>query len=350
MITKIIDENLIQQAKSKILEAENIVITAHISPDGDAIGSSLAMLAFFTSIGKKASVVVPNGFPVFLKWLPGAKSIFVFKDHRHDSIAVLNAADLILALDYNELHRLGADMENVVRHTKADKVMLDHHLNPESFASVIISYPDMSSTAEMVFRLICRMGYFDRLSTDMATCIYTGMMTDTGAFTYNSNKSEIYIIISELINKGINKDVIYHNVFNQYSAERFHLMGSALEKMEILPESGTSIISFSRAELNKYNYHKGDTEGFVNMPLSIKGVFFSAFFKEEDNLIKVSLRSQGQFPCNLVAADLFNGGGHLNASGGEAHNETLEDVVARFRAALPNYQKYMDIELANQTL
>lgn len=347
MITKIIDENLIQKAKKELLAANNIVITAHISPDGDAIGSSLGLCNFLHAIGKKATVVVPNGFPAFLKWLPGAKDILVFKDNRHEAVEALKAADLFVTLDYNELTRLGPDMEAVARTLTCTKIMIDHHLKPELFSTVTISYPLMSSTCEMIFRLICRMGYFDVLSKEIAECIYTGMMTDTGNFSYNSNSSELYIIISELLRKGINKDEIYHRVFNSYTADRYRMMGFALSKMEIIEEYGTAIITMSRAELNKYNYHKGDTEGFVNMPLSIKGVCLSAFYKEEDGLIKVSLRSHGEVPCNIIASDLYNGGGHKNASGGEAHGDTLDGAAAKLREALPKYADFIKAELEN---
>ena len=348
MISKIIDENLIQAAKRKILDAENIVIAGHQGPDGDAMGSTLALCNFLHKIGKKATVVIPNVCPAFLKWLPGFKEVIVFKDNRHNAINAIKAADLLLTLDLNEYQRMGDDMASFMRQSKAVKVMIDHHLNPELFADVTISYPSMASTSEMIFRLICRMGYFDVLDKEIAECIYTGMMTDTGNFSFNSNNSEMYVIVSELIKKGINKDEIYNRVFNQYSVDRFRMMGYVLTKMEVIDELGVAIIPMSRAELNQYNYHKGDTEGFVNMPLSIKGICMSAFFKEEDGLIKVSLRSQGEVSVKEISQGVFGGGGHKNAAGAEAKGKTLDEAVEMLRSALPKYSAMLLEEVAKQ--
>lgn len=350
MITSKVDESLIVKAKELVQEANDIVITAHVSPDGDAVGSTLAMCHYLRSMGKKATVVLPNAFPAFFKWMPGAREVIIFKDKRREALNAINQADLIIAQDYNEIKRLGEDgMPAVVRATKAKKLLIDHHLNPEAFAEVSISYPLMSSTCELLYRILKHWNNNELLSLDVAECIYTGMMTDTGSFSYNSNDPDIYYIVAELIKSGIDKDQIHRNVFNNYTADRYKMMGYALTKMEIIPEYGTSIITMSRNELNSFNYRKGDTEGFVNMPLSIKGVLFSAFLKEEDNLIKISLRSQGEFPCNIVASENFNGGGHLNASGGEAHGETLEAVAQRLRDALPRYKELFDKELAKIT-
>ncbi len=347
MITQKVDKVLALQAKDLIMKANDIVITAHVSPDGDAVGSTLAMCHYLSAMGKKATVVLPNAFPAFFKWMPGAREIVVFKDNRRNAINAINQADLIICQDFNELKRLGEEgMPAVVRATKCKKLMIDHHLNPEPFADVTISYPQMSSACELLYRVMQIWNGGLLVDVNVAMCIYTGMMTDTGAFSYNSNDPDIYYIIAELIKAGIDKDEIHRNVFNNYTADRYRMMGYALTKMEIIPEYGTSIITMSRAELNSFNYRKGDTEGFVNMPLSIKGVFFSAFLKEEDNLIKVSLRSQGDFPCNIVASENFGGGGHLNASGGEAHGEQLEDVAQRLRDALPRYKEYFDKEMA----
>lgn len=350
MITNKVDERLALQAKDLVMQANNIVITAHVSPDGDAVGSTLAMCNYLKSLGKKATVVLPNAFPAFFKWMPGAKDIIIYKDKRRDALTAINQADLIISQDYNELKRLGEEgMPNTVGATKCKKLMIDHHLKPGDFADVIISYPLMSSTCELLYRILQIWNGGQLVSTDVAACIYTGMMTDTGSFSYNSNDPDIYYIVADLIKAGIDKDEIHRNVFNNYTADRYKMMGYALTKMEIIPEYGASIITMSRAELNSFNYRKGDTEGFVNMPLSIKGVCFSAFLKEEDGLIKISLRSQGEFPCNIVASENFGGGGHLNASGGEARNEQLEQVAQRLRDALPRYKEYFDKELAKLT-
>lgn len=344
MITKIIDEDLIQEAKSFIEDADNIVITTHVSPDGDAIGSSLAFCIFLRTLGKNANVIVPNDFPGFLKWMPASSDIVVYEKKKSVADELIAQADLIFALDFNVLKRI----ENVaisVADSAAKKVIVDHHLDPGNFADLVISYPQFASTSEMIFRIICRMGYFTLLSKECAECIYTGMMTDTGGFTYNSNGSEVYVIISELIKKGIDKDAIYDKVYNNYSESRYRLMGYMLyEKMKLYPEYGAAMISLTNEELSKYNFKKGDTEGFVNMPLSIKGIIFSAFFKEEGGKIKCSFRSQGDVATNSFAAQYFNGGGHKNASGGESY-DSMEKVIATFEEALPSIKEELSAEL-----
>lgn len=344
MISKIIDEDLIQQAKEEILNANKVVIVSHVSPDGDAIGSSLALCQFLTNMEKEVTVIMPNAFPDFLKWMPGADQILVYAEKKAQSETAIANADLIFALDFNVLHRIG-EMGTYVADSKARKVMVDHHLEPGGFADVIISYPSMPSTSEMIFRLICRMGYFTDLTKECAECIYTGMMTDTGSFTYNSNNPELYIIISELIKKGINKDDIHSKVYNNYSADRFRLMGHLLsENMKVYPEIGTALLTLSSAELKKYNFRKGDTEGFVNIPLSIKGIIFTAFIKEDVGMVKISLRSHGSFPTNEFSAEVFGGGGHLNASGAESY-VSLAETVKKFEDALPKYKERLIEEM-----
>jgi len=276
--------------------------------------------------------------------MSGSKDILVYQDKKAQADEAITRAELIFALDFNTLNRIG-DMATVVADAKARTVLIDHHLDPGGFADVVISYPKMSSTSEMIFRLICRMGYFTDMTKECAECIYVGMMTDTGAFSYNSNSSEIYSIISELIRKGIDKDEIYRRVYNNYSADRFRLMGYILsEKMKIYPECGTALLTLSSAELKRYNFRKGDTEGFVNIPLSIKGIIFSVFIKEDTDKVKISLRSQGNFPTNEFSAKVFGGGGHLNASGGESY-VSLEETVKKFESALPEYRNLLVREL-----
>jgi phosphoesterase RecJ-like protein len=248
-------------------------------------------------------------------------------------------ADVICCLDFNVLSRID-EMEEIVRVSPGRKMMVDHHLYPGDFARIVISHPQISSTSELVFRLICQLGNFSDITKEAAECIYTGMMTDTGGFTYNSNDREIYLIIGELLSKGIDKDEIYRNVFNTHSEGRLRLMGYVLyEKMQVFPLFNSALITLSREEQQKFQYKKGDTEGFVNMPLSMKDICFSVFLREdtEKDMIKVSLRSVGTFPCNQVAAEFFNGGGHLNASGGEFYGP-MEEAVALFKQALVKYE------------
>lgn len=337
MITKVIQDELIQKAKKYVERGERFVIVSHVSPDGDALGASLGLYHFLTAYGKeRVSVVVPNDFPTFYKWLPGAKEIVIHERYPDFAAQLIAEADVIFCVDFNEPKRI-EKVAPLVLEAPGRKVMIDHHLYPADFCRVTISHPEISSASELVFRFICRMSLFDQITKECATCIYTGMMTDTGAFTYNSNKPEIYQIISELIKKGIDKDEIYQRVFWVASESRLRLQGYVLyEKMKVYAGMQTALFTLSQEELKRFHYQQGDSEGFVNMPLSIKEVCFSVFLREDKDYIKVSLRSQGDFPCNQFAAAYFNGGGHKNASGGEFFG-TLDEAVAHFERALAEF-------------
>lgn len=339
MLTKVIAQAEVDHVEKWFERAEKIVIVSHVSPDGDAIGSSLGLYHFLTSQEKTVNVVVPNAFPEFLHWMPGAKEVIVYDKYKEYADKLINEADVLCCLDFNVLSRID-NMEEVVRNTPARKMMVDHHLYPSDFCRITISHPEISSTSELVFRLICQLGNFSDITKEGAECIYTGMMTDTGGFTYNSNDREIYYIISELLSKGIDKDEIYRKVFNTHSEGRLRLMGYVLyDKMQVFPEFNSALIWLDASEQKRFQYKKGDTEGFVNIPLSIKDVRFSVFLREdtEKKMIKVSLRSVGTFPCNKVAAEFFNGGGHLNASGGEFYGP-MEEAINLFKQALVKYQ------------
>ena len=344
MISKIIAEDLITKVKKAIDNVDKIVIVVHIGPDGDAMGASLALWHYLMTIDKEPVIIIPNSFPDFLSWMPGSECVLDYEKYKEKSDELIASADLIFTLDFNTASRMGA-MADSILNAPAEKVLIDHHLHPDSFAKIKVSYPEVSSTSELIFRLICRMGDFSMINLACAECIYTGMMTDTGGFTYNSNNQEIYTIIAELIKIGVDKDDIYRKVFNTYSVDRLRLMGFCLyHKMKIYPEYRTALITLTVKELNQFNYINGDSEGFVNIPLSIKGIDFSVFIREDTdrkNKLKISLRSQGTFPANKVAADLFNGGGHLNAAGGES-SLSLEDAVKKFEEALPDYQDFIE--------
>ncbi len=337
MLTKVIDQANIDLFGEWLKETEKIVIVTHISPDGDAMGSSLGLYHFLTSQGKTVNIIVPNAFPEFLKWMPGAKDITLYDKNKECANKLIADADMICCLDFNALKRI-EEMGIAVKEAKARKVMIDHHPFPDDICSIVMSHPEISSTSELVFRLISRMGCFDDITKEGAECIYTGMMTDTGSFTYNSNNQEIYFIISQLISKGIDKDDINRNVYNTYSESRLRLMGYVLHsKMKVYPEYQAAMISLTQDELKEFNYVKGDSEGFVNIPLSIKEVKFVVFFREDTDMIKVSLRSVGDFPCNKFASEYFGGGGHLNASGGEFYG-TMQQAIEIFEQALEKYK------------
>ncbi len=338
MLSKIIAQTNIDHFNKWFQRADTIVIVSHVSPDGDALGSSLALAHFLESQEKTVNVIMPNAFPEFLRWMPGSKDILIYEKYKEYADELIANADVICCLDFNAVKRLDT-MSDAVANSPARKVMIDHHLYPEDFCRIVISHPEISSTSELVFRLICRLGYYDDISYECAQCIYTGMMTDTGGFTYNSNSSEIYYIISQLLSKGIDKDDIYRRVFNTYSECRLRLMGHVLTNMKVYSDYNTALISLTTKEQSEYQYVKGDSEGFVNIPLSIKKVCFSCFLREdtEKAMIKISLRSVGTFPCNKLAAEFFNGGGHLNASGGEFYG-TMDEAVKVFEEALEKFK------------
>ncbi len=340
MISKIIGEDLVHRTKIEIENADNIVIITHVGPDGDAMGASLGLWHFLMTLEKTPQVIVPTPFPNFLAWMPGANKTLVYKFDKEKADEHIQKADLIFLVDFNAASRMDK-MADAVLASKARKVMIDHHLQPENIANIIISYPEISSTSELIFRLICRMGHFSDINLGCAECVYTGMMTDTGGFTYNSNHEEIYSIIYELIKLGVDKDDIYRRVYNTFSADRMRLMGYCLyKKMKIYPEYQAALITLTQRELHEFNYDNGDAEGFVNIPLSIQGINFTVFMREDPDKIKVSLRSQGSFPTNKFAAEIFGGGGHLNASGGESYT-SLDEAVRKFEEALPLYTEFL---------
>ena len=308
--------------------ADRYVILTHMGPDGDAIGSSLALCHYLRSKGKQAVVLVPDSAPDFLKWLPGADEIKVYNDDPAASEDMVYKADVLCCLDFNVVRRIDKVAASFL-YSKAKKFLLDHHPFPGANYDVVLSHPEASSTSELVFHLICALGDFRSIDLNMAQCIYTGIMTDTGALSYNSNYSSLFNIVSHLLDIGVDKDEIYRRVYNNYSEDRLRLQGFVLcEKMKLFRDKSTSLITLNDDELRRFNYKKGDTEGFVNMPLQINGVLMSAFFREDkqEDVVKVSFRSVGDVPCNRFSSEFFHGGGHINAAGAEFHG-TLDEAV-----------------------
>ena len=282
------------QLLALIEESAHIVICAHRSPDGDALGSSLGWAGYLRSQGKDPLVCVPDMFPDFLQWLPGAQSIVRYDKHPDIVTQAMAEADLIFCLDFSQEDRLG-DMALALSQSKADRIVIDHHPSPEMDSVLMVNRPQMSSTSEMVFRVIWQMGGFEQLTQQDAACIYCGMMTDTGGFTYNSSNPDLFFIISQLLTKGINKDKIYRNVYNNYSESRLRLMGYVMyQKLVVVPEKHAAYYVLTRRDLQKFHFMKGDAEGLVNMPLQIKGVKLSISLRqdtEHDHLVWVSLRA-----------------------------------------------------------
>ncbi|MDE6199468.1 MAG: bifunctional oligoribonuclease/PAP phosphatase NrnA [Muribaculaceae bacterium] len=341
MLSRLVDEKNIKELRKLLENCEKIVITCHIAPDGDAIGSSLGLANVLGAVGKTVKVITPDMPPRNLMFLPGAKDIVVYTKYTEFAENLLRDADLIFALDYNDIKRIDR-VADAFAASRASKVMIDHHLFPGDFVDVKISHPEVSSTSMLIFRVLCRLELFPYIDKDAAACIYTGMMTDTGNFSYNSNDPDLYIVISELLKKGINKDAIYSKVYNSNTPDRLRLNGYAInQKMKIYDEYHGALITLTRDELNSYHYQKGDTESLVNTPLSVPDIVFSFFLREESDYIKVSARSKGDFPVNKLCEEHFNGGGHKNAAGGEFYG-TMEEAVARFEEIMPQCRAFLE--------
>ena len=324
------------QMDQLISTAQSVLVVCHKSPDGDAIGSSLGMAEYFRQRGKDVTVVVPDQYPDFLHWLPNSEKIVRYDKHPGKCDMLFKIADLIVCLDFNTPSRV-EDMEPALVSSPARKILIDHHLKPDVDADLVISQPEASSASELVFRVVWQLGGFPELGKAFAIPVYCGMMTDTGGFTFNSTRPEIFFIIGELLTKHIDKDKIYRNVYHNYSYDRIRLMGYVMyEKLVYLPEYHASYYAITRDEQKRFNFIKGDAEGLVNIPQQIKGLKLSISLREDTekpNLVWVSLRSVDDFPCNLVAERFFNGGGHLNASGGRL-NCSIDEAVEIARQAI----------------
>lgn len=336
----IIPQDQLARLSQLISDAETILITCHKSPDGDAIGSSLGLADYLRHLGKEPVVIVPDQYPDFLMWLPNTEKIIRYDKQRDKADLLFKIADLVFCLDYNAPSRVD-EMEEALVSSPATRVLIDHHLNPDVPADLIISEPEASSTCELVFRLVWQMGAFPTLTKQFAIPIYCGMMTDTGGFTYNSSRPEIFFIISELLTKRIDKDKIYRNVYHNYSESRIRLMGYVMyEKLVYMPEYNAAYYTLTKDELKRFCFIKGDAEGLVNIPQQIKGLRLSISLREDtekDRVVWVSLRSVDNFPCNLMAEEFFNGGGHLNASGGRL-NCSMDEAVKIVKDAIIAYE------------
>ena len=336
----IIPQDQLARLSQLISDAETILITSHKSPDGDAIGSSLGLADYLRHLGKEPVVIVPDQYPDFLMWLPNTEKIIRYDKQRDKADLLFKIADLVFCLDYNAPSRVD-EMEQSLVSSPATRVLIDHHLNPDVAADLIISEPEASSTCELVFRLVWQMGAFPNLNRQFAVPIYCGMMTDTGGFTYNSSRPEIFFIISELLTKRIDKDKIYRNVYHNYSESRIRLMGYVMyEKLVYMPEYNAAYYTLTKDELKRFRFIKGDAEGLVNIPQQIKGLRLSISLREDtekEHVVWVSLRSVDNFPCNLMAEEFFNGGGHLNASGGRL-NCSMDEAVRIVKDAIIAYE------------
>lgn len=317
--------------KNELATVKNVAIVPHRNPDGDAMGSTLGLYFFLKQLGINATVIAPNDFPEFLAWMPEAKKTVIYENDPVSAGKILDEAEFIFTLDFNAFHRTGDVMGAKLASLDKTFVMIDHHELPDSYAKFMYSDPKMSSTCEMVYHFISNLGYADLLNLNIATCLYTGIVTDTGSFRFPNTTAVTHKVVAHLVDLGVACDYVFTSLFSNSTYSRLQLLGKALQNLVLLPELNASYITLSQEELNMFNHIKGDTEGIVNYGLSIKGVQLTAIFIENklENIIKISFRSQGDVDVNKFARKYFNGGGHINAAGGKSL-VSLEETVATF--------------------
>jgi phosphoesterase RecJ-like protein len=333
---KSLNKNDIARLKELLDKSINILITTHHNADGDAIGSTLGLALVLKKAGKIVNIVTPNEYPHFLKWIPGSEMITVFKGNEAVVKGFAEEAEILFCVDYNDSKRLKYAADTVFA-TKAAVVLIDHHPEPMTTVDILISETDIGSASELIYHVITGVGMQDHIDKDVATALYTGIMTDTGCFSFSCSYPGVFEVVANLINYGIPKEEIHSLIYDNYSDARMRLMGFCLnEKMVVLPEYHTAYISLSHEELKRFHHVSGDTEGFVNLPFSIKGVKLTAFFMEKKDHVKISFRSRGDFSVNELARSNFRGGGHMNAAGAE-WDLPLEKTLQRFLDILPKY-------------
>ncbi len=329
-----LNEIAIVDIKKILSISKNITILTHINPDGDAIGSSLAMLIYLTLKKHTVSIITPNDFPDFLKWLPKSNQIVVNKNSPETALKIISETEIFICLDFNSLNRIEKLAEPFLQ-SKAIKILIDHHIDPENFADFTLSFSNTSSTSEIVYDFIEFLGDENLINKEIAECLYVGIATDTGSFSYSCNHSRTYDIVSKLMLKEINAEHIHRLVYDTYSEDRMRLLGFCLsEKMKVFSQYEAAFISLTKAELKRFNHQTGDTEGIVNYPLSIGNVKMAALFIEKDDHVRISIRSKGDLNVNKIAKKYFNGGGHKNAAGGNSPL-SMEETINKFIKLLP---------------
>lgn len=333
----------ISLVKELLKGQKKVVIVPHKGPDGDAMGSTLALKLLLEGQGHYVQLIAPNDYPDFLKWMPYQEEVLIYDKEPEKANSYINEADVIFTLDFNHLSRAG-EMYQPLQEARAAFIMIDHHQQPDDYAQVTYSDVTMCSTCQMVYHFIENIGLAENISPQIATCLYTGIMTDTGSFRYRSTTSLTHRVIADLIEKGADNTSIHENVFDTSSYGQLQLLGCALQNLKVVEGYRTAYITLSQEELDRHNFKKGDTEGFVNYGLSLKGIVFAAIFieNEADKIIKISLRSKGTFSVNDLARRYFDGGGHINAAGGKSHL-SLQETVDKFISILPTYKKNLSL-------
>ena len=325
----------IEAVRDMLSSPKKIAIIPHRNPDGDAMGSTLGLYHYLLKKGHTPVVITPNEFPDFLAWLPQSETVKVFEKEKEISTKILEEADLVFTLDFNTLSRTGDQMTEVLKSLTVPFVMIDHHQSPDDYATVTFSDTSYGSTCEMVYQFIKGQEDLSLIDITIASCLYTGIVTDSGSFRYPSTTGTTHRIAAEFIDLGIDNSAIHSLLFDNHSHNRIQILARALQKMQVLPAFKTSYTSMSQDELNSFGHSKGDTEGIVNYGLSMKDIVFTAMFTEnkDEGIIKISFRSKGNFDVNRYAREHFSGGGHINAAGGKS-NESLEATIQKFIATL----------------
>ena len=326
--------------KTELASPKKITIIPHRNPDGDAMGSTLALYHFLVQQNHDVVVMSPNEFPDFLAWLPAAEKVLLFEKDKEICTEILKQSDLIFTLDFNALHRVGESMQTALEALDTTFILIDHHQFPDTFAQYTFSDTNYGSTCEMVYDFIHQLKQENRINKTVATCIYTGIVTDSGSFRFPKTTSKTHRVVADLIDKGVKNSAIHRQLFDTSSYSRLQLLGRALQNMKLMTEYKTSYITLSQEELDTFHYQKGDTEGIVNYGLSIDGIDLTAIFIENtaEGIIKISFRSQGSFDVNQFARNYFNGGGHINAAGGKS-DKSLQETVADFERIVKETKK-----------
>lgn len=333
-----IDIELIRNFESLIANSsKSIVVIPHTNPDGDAMGSVLGLWRVLKNAGYKVKVVSPTKYPEFYHWMDGHDEVIIFSHHPKQSARALDESDLIICMDFNQLSRLG-EMRPLIENYPGKKILVDHHPYPGNFTDLIISDITFSSTAELIFSVLQSTSLAQFIDRDAATSFFTGIMTDTGSFDFNVSNPNTFEVVAQLTRMGIDQLDIHSKVYDNYSADRMRLMGFCLSnRMTVYPEYHAASMYITLEDQKAFNFKTGDNEGFVNMPLSIKGVVFSVLFTEKEKYVKVSFRSKGEFAVNEVSEKYFNGGGHRNAAGGEFY-ASLPEALDQFEKLLPEFE------------
>lgn len=342
----IIPDSQVQKIKKLLSVKQKIVITTHNNPDGDAMGSSLALYHYLKELGHDVQTVVPNMYPQFLAWIPGCNKVIIYENESAKAQKLLEKADILFCLDYNAIHRTGS-LADILQRCEAKRILIDHHIDPEEDSfDICVSTVETSSTAELIFNLIEDMGHLSYINKAIAECLYAGIATDTGSFSFSCNRKETYEVTAHLIGKGVDAEKLHRLIYDTFSENRLRLLGFAIHnRMIVWEEFSTALIYLTKADLKKFHFQVGDTEGIVNYPLTMKKINQSILLTEKEKMIRMSFRSKGNFSVNDFVRKHFNGGGHKNAAGGKSFT-SIEKTIDEVKSLLPAYKNDLNYVLS----